>query len=53
MGMIWGRNGIDCTMRILDVRKQIARFFAWEVWVNGAVVGDSGLAWFGFSLFWF
>jgi hypothetical protein len=47
MGMIWGGNGIDCTMRILDVRKQIARFFAWEVRVNGVVVGDLGLAWLG------
>jgi hypothetical protein len=52
--MGWKGMGIDCTMRILDGWKQIARLFAWEVGVNGVVVGDLGLVrflvfFFGFS----
>jgi hypothetical protein len=43
MGMGMGTAGIDCTMRILDGWKQIARLFVWEVGVNGVVVGDLGL----------
>jgi hypothetical protein len=43
--------GIDCTMRILDGWKQIARLFVWEVGINGLLVGGS--VWFGFSFFWF
>jgi hypothetical protein len=51
--MGWKGMGIDCTMRILDGWKQIARLFVWEVGVNGVVVGDFGLVWFGSFWFWF
>jgi hypothetical protein len=43
------RDGIDCTMRILDRWKQIARFVAWDGRANGVVVGDMVcLDWLGF-----